>query len=34
MQRDTEGNWSYVYTANEDKISEARQNYEDALYAI
>jgi len=26
MQRDNEGNWSYVYTAEQGKIDEARQN--------
>jgi len=29
MRRDLEGNWSYVYTAEQDKINDARQNYED-----
>ena len=32
MTRDSEGNWSYTYTADEDNISKAQQNYEDALY--
>jgi thioesterase domain-containing protein len=26
MQRDNEGNWSYVYTAEQNKVDEARQN--------
>ena len=32
MTRDSEGNWNYTYTANEENISKAEQNYEDALY--
>lgn len=32
MNRDNEGNWSYVYTADEDNVDKARQNYEDKLY--
>lgn len=34
MQRDAEGNWGYVYTADEAKIDSAQQNYEDKLYAM
>ena len=34
MQRDSEGNWSYVYTADEDKTASAQQNFEDKLYEI
>jgi hypothetical protein len=34
MSRDAEGNWGYVYTADEDKIAEAEQSYEDKLYEI
>lgn len=34
MQRDSNGNWSYVYTADEDKIADAQQKYEDAVYAM
>lgn len=34
MQRDYEGNWSYVYTADEAKIDAAQQNFEDKLFAI
>ena len=34
MTRDSEGNWSYTYTADQDDINEAQQNYEDKLYAI
>ena len=34
MTRDNEGNWGYVYTADEDKVSKALQDYEDKAYAI
>lgn len=34
MNRDTEGNWSYIYTQNVDYVSESQQKYEDALYAM
>lgn len=34
MTRDSEGNWSYTYTADQDNIDNAQQNYEDKLYAI
>ena len=34
MTRNSEGNWSYVYTADENKMAEAEQNYEDKLYAM
>ena len=34
MQRDSEGNYSYVYTANDEDVSKAEQNYEDKLYAM
>lgn len=33
MRRDSEGNWGYVYTADEAAIGAAEQNYEDKLYA-
>ena len=33
MRRDSEGNWGYVYTANEGAQDAAQQNYEDKLYA-
>ena len=33
MQRDASGNWSYVYTADQDQVDQAQQNYEDKLYA-
>ena len=32
MQRDSEGNWGYVYTADQASVSSAEQNYEDKLY--
>lgn len=32
MSRDNEGNWSYVYTADENDVAAAQQNYEDKLY--
>ena len=32
MQRDSEGNYSYVYTANDEDVSKAEQNYEDKLH--
>ena len=34
MRRDSEGNYSYVYTADEDKTADAAQNYEDKLYEM
>ena len=34
LARDGNGNWGYVYTADEDKIAEAEQNYEDKLKAM
>ena len=34
LQRDNEGNWSYVYTQNTDAVDQAQQKYEDALYAM
>lgn len=30
LQRDSEGNFNYIYTADEDKVNEAQQQYEDA----
>lgn len=32
LTRDANGNWGYVYTASEDKVADAEQKYEDALY--
>ena len=34
LQKDNEGNYSYVYTANTDAVDEAQQKYEDALYSM
>ena len=34
LRRDSEGNFGYVYTANEAEIDKAQQNYEDKLYAL
>ena len=34
MRQDSEGNWSYVYTADEDKVADAMQNFEDKLFEI
>lgn len=33
MSRDNDGNWSYVYTADDNNVDKAVQNYEDKLYA-
>lgn len=33
MRRDSEGNWGYVYTANETAIANAQQGLEDAMYS-
>ena len=34
MSRDNNGNWGYVYTADQDGVAAAEQNYEDKLYAM
>lgn len=34
MTRDSEGNWGYVYTADEAQVAEAEQSYEDKLYEL
>lgn len=34
LSKNSEGNWSYVYTANQDNVEKAEQNYEDKLYAM
>ena len=34
MTRTSEGDWSYTYYANEDKVADAQQNYEDKLYDL
>lgn len=32
LSRDQNGNWGYIYTAEEDKVAQAEQEYEDKLY--
>ena len=32
LSRDQNGNWGYIYTAEEDKVAQAEQAYEDKLY--
>ena len=32
LQRDANGNWGYVYTAAEDEVEQAEQEYENKLY--
>ena len=34
LQRDNEGNFGYVYTADQGTVDNAEQNYEDKLYAF
>lgn len=34
LQRDSEGNFGYVYTADQGTVDNAQQNYEDKLYAF
>lgn len=34
MNRDNEGNWSYIYTADASATADAQQNYEDKLYEL
>ena len=34
LTRDSEGNWGYVYTANESDTEKAQQNVEDKRYAM
>ena len=34
MTRDNEGNWGYVYTADETQVAEAEQSYEDKLFEL
>ena len=34
MTRDNEGNWSYTYTADNEKTADALQNFEDKLYDL
>ena len=34
LSKDSEGNWSYIYTADQEDVAAAEQNYEDKLYAM
>ena len=34
LQRDSQGNFGYVYTADENNIADAQQKYEDAAYGM
>lgn len=34
LTRDASGNYGYTYTADADKVADAQQNYNDALYAV
>lgn len=34
MRKDSEGNWSYIYTADSDAVGNAEQTYEDKLYEL
>ena len=34
LQRDSEGNFGYVYTADQNNVDGAQQNYEDRLFAF
>ena len=34
LTRDDEGNWSYQYTADQDKIDEATRSFEDKMYEL
>ena len=34
LARNASGGWGYVYTADQDAITNAEQNYEDKLYAL
>ena len=34
LSRDQNGNWGYVYTADEDKVATAEQEYEDKLHEM
>ena len=34
MSRDNDGNWSYVYTADEGAVADAQQGYEDKMMAM
>lgn len=34
LRRDSEGNFGYIYTADQDNVASAQQKYDDALYAM
>ena len=34
LARDNNGNWSYVYTSSEEDVSQAEQNYENAIRSM
>ena len=34
LTRDSQGNYGYIYTANQKNVEDARQKYEDKLYAM
>jgi uncharacterized protein YukE len=34
LVRNSSGNWDYVYSADQEKIDQSMQQYEDALHAI
>lgn len=34
MSRNADGDWNYVYVADEEQVAEAEQNYEDKLFAM
>ena len=34
LQKDSEGNFGYVYTADQDQVDNAQQNYEDKLHDL
>lgn len=34
LRRDSEGNFGYIYTADQDNVANAQQKYDDALYAM
>lgn len=34
LRRDSEGNFGYVYTADQNNVANAQQKYDDALYAM
>lgn len=34
LQRDSKGNWGYVYTADQSNINQAQENYDKSLYEL